>query len=179
MAAAVILRGSGPEGLTDSKKLTARRREKLAVEIRDSALSWSLGRAEVDEIDQMNILRASHLAMERAVAGLTVTPEVALDESAFRAGIASFRQKYEKVIVEAGAVTDPSAVDWISNFTDQDVVVVARGQMTKDEVASRVRRLSRPDSSPVALILVDPNRRRTWSRKQDDFGFSVPAHHTA
>lgn len=110
---------------------------------------------------------------------LEVTPEVALDESAFRAGIASFRQKYEKVIVEAGAVTDPSAVDWISNFTDQDVVVVARGQMTKDEVASRVRRLSRPDSSPVALILVDPNRRRTWSRKQDDFGFSVPAHHTA
>ena len=78
LAAAVILRGSGPEGLTDSKKLTARRREKLAAEIKDSALSWSLGRAEVDEIDQMNILRASHLAMERAVAGLTVTPEVAL-----------------------------------------------------------------------------------------------------
>ena len=78
VAAAVVLSGAAPEGLTDSKKLTAKRRQVIAEEIRDCALSWSLGRAEVDEIDRMNILRATHLAMERAVAGLSIRPEVAL-----------------------------------------------------------------------------------------------------
>ena len=78
IAAAVILRDAGPEGLTDSKKLTARRREQLAADIRDCALSWGIGRADVEEIDQMNILRASHLAMQRAVAALSRAPEVVL-----------------------------------------------------------------------------------------------------
>ncbi len=78
IAAAVVLKDGGPEGLTDSKKLTAKRREALAREIRDSALSWGLGRADVEEIDRMNILRASHLAMQRAVSALTLAPEVVL-----------------------------------------------------------------------------------------------------
>ena len=78
VAAAVVLRDAGPEGLTDSKKLTAKRRAGLAHEIRERALSWSLGRAEVEEIDRMNILRASHLAMQRAVAALALPPEVVL-----------------------------------------------------------------------------------------------------
>lgn len=78
VAAAVVLRDGGPAGLTDSKKLTAKRREELAAEIRDSALCWGLGRAEVEEIDRMNILRASHLAMQRAVAALALPPEVVL-----------------------------------------------------------------------------------------------------
>ena len=78
IAAAVVLQSAGPEGLTDSKKLTAKRRQALAEEIRERALCWGVGRADVDEIDQMNILRASHLAMQRAVAALTVDPEVVL-----------------------------------------------------------------------------------------------------
>ncbi len=78
VAAAVVLSDGGPQGLRDSKKLTARRREALAEEIRNSALCWSLGRAEVEEIDRLNILRASHLAMQRAVAGLALPPELIL-----------------------------------------------------------------------------------------------------
>jgi ribonuclease HII len=78
VAAAVVLRDGGPEGLADSKKLTARRRASLAEEIKESALSWGLGRAEVEEIDRMNILRASHLAMQRAVAALSLSPELLL-----------------------------------------------------------------------------------------------------
>jgi len=78
IAAAVILRGSGPDGLKDSKKLTPRRREALAEEIRATALAWSLGRAEVAEIDTLNILRAAHLAMQRAVAGLPSRPQAVL-----------------------------------------------------------------------------------------------------
>jgi len=73
VAAAVILDSRRPiAGLADSKKLTERRREQLAVEIRISALAWSLGRAEVEEIDRLNILQASLLAMRRAVEALPV-----------------------------------------------------------------------------------------------------------
>ena len=79
VAAAVILDPDRPiEGLRDSKKLTERRREVLAEQIRERALAWSLGRAEVHEIDEINILQASLLAMQRAVAGLALAPELVL-----------------------------------------------------------------------------------------------------
>jgi len=79
VAAAVILDPERPiEGLRDSKKLTERRREVLAQQIRERALAWSLGRAEVHEIDEINILQASLLAMQRAVAGLALAPELVL-----------------------------------------------------------------------------------------------------
>ena len=71
VAAAVILDPGHPiEGLADSKQLSEKRRESLARVIREQALAWSLGRAEVEEIDSINILQASLLAMQRAVAGL-------------------------------------------------------------------------------------------------------------
>ena len=76
VAAAVILHGGAPDGLDDSKKLSAARRSRLAEAIREAALVFALGRAEVEEIDELNILRASHLAMERAVARLQTRPEV-------------------------------------------------------------------------------------------------------
>ena len=75
VAAAVILDPDNHiKGLTDSKKLTEKQREKLAVEIREKSLSWALGRAEVEEIDEINILWASMLAMKRAVEALEVSP---------------------------------------------------------------------------------------------------------
>ncbi len=78
VAAAVILDPARPiTGLADSKKLTERRREQLFAQIREHALAWALGRAEVAEIDQINILRASLLAMQRAVAALALRPSEA------------------------------------------------------------------------------------------------------
>lgn len=75
VTAAVILDPANPiAGLRDSKALTEAQRERLAVEIRTKALAWALGRAEVEEIDQLNILHATMLAMQRAVAGLTIAP---------------------------------------------------------------------------------------------------------
>ncbi|KAA8727876.1 MAG: ribonuclease HII [Ewingella americana] len=79
VTAAVILDPAKPIlGLADSKKLTEKRREALYIEIKEKALSWSLGRAEPDEIDQLNILHATMLAMQRAVAGLHITPDMVL-----------------------------------------------------------------------------------------------------
>lgn len=79
VAAAVILDPANPiAGLNDSKKLSAKRREALAVEIRAKALAWFVAEASVEEIDRINILQASMLAMQRAVAGLVISPERAL-----------------------------------------------------------------------------------------------------
>ncbi len=79
VAAAVILDPSRPiEGLADSKKLSEKKREALELIIKQSALAWSLGRAEVDEIDHLNILQASLLAMKRAVESLAIPPSHAL-----------------------------------------------------------------------------------------------------
>ncbi|HIP53391.1 MAG TPA: ribonuclease HII [Chromatiales bacterium] len=79
VAAAVILDPGRPiDGLADSKKLTEKRREVLAGLIRERAVAWALGRAEVEEIDRLNILHASLLAMRRAVEALAVAPDHAL-----------------------------------------------------------------------------------------------------
>ncbi len=75
IAAAVILNPAHPiDGVTDSKKLTAKKRERLELEIQQHALAWAIGRAEVEEIDEINILQASLLAMSRAVEGLSLAP---------------------------------------------------------------------------------------------------------
>ena len=79
VAAAVILDPARPiAGLADSKKLSARRREQLAVQIRAQALAWSIAEATVAEIDTLNILHATMLAMRRAVEGLSLVPAEAL-----------------------------------------------------------------------------------------------------
>ncbi|ARP81490.1 ribonuclease HII [Bordetella genomosp. 8] len=78
-AAAVILNPARPiEGLADSKVLTAPRREELALEIKEYAVAWCVASASVKEIDSLNILRATLLAMRRAVLGLGVKPGLAL-----------------------------------------------------------------------------------------------------
>lgn len=77
-AAAVVLDPRRPiEGLADSKLLSARRREALAALIRERALGWSVATATVEEIDRINILQASLLAMRRAVEALGLVPDEA------------------------------------------------------------------------------------------------------
>lgn len=79
VAAAVILDPARPiEGLADSKKLSEKKRERLFDEIRERALSFAIARANVEEIDRLNILHASLLAMRRAVEQLSVQPEFVL-----------------------------------------------------------------------------------------------------
>lgn len=79
VTAAVILDPARPIlGLNDSKKLSEARREALFDEICEKALAWCIARAEVEEIDRLNILQATMLAMQRAVEGLGVQPRLAL-----------------------------------------------------------------------------------------------------
>ncbi|MCG6976335.1 MAG: ribonuclease HII [Acidiferrobacterales bacterium] len=79
VAAAVILDVNKPvTGIRDSKKLSAAKREALSAEIKDNALAWSIATASVEEIDSINILQATMLAMTRAVASLSLSPQVVI-----------------------------------------------------------------------------------------------------
>lgn len=76
VTAAVILDPTRPiEGLADSKAMSEKKRERLFDEIKERALAWAVGRCEVEEIDELNILQATLTAMQRAVAGLNPQPE--------------------------------------------------------------------------------------------------------
>jgi ribonuclease HII len=78
-AAAVILDPMRPiTGLADSKTLSERKRDSLYLTIKEAALSWSIAEASVEEIDELNILQATLLAMQRAVNGLNVPPDEVL-----------------------------------------------------------------------------------------------------
>jgi len=78
-AAAVILDPMRPiDGLRDSKKLSELRRDALAIEIKSYALSWSIAQCSEEEIDSLNILQATMLAMRRAIEGLHIMPTLAL-----------------------------------------------------------------------------------------------------
>jgi len=79
VAGAVILDEAQPiEGLNDSKKLTAKKREQLAVQIKQHAKAWAVSSVEPEVIDEINILQASLLAMKQAVEGLKIAPDFAL-----------------------------------------------------------------------------------------------------
>jgi ribonuclease HII len=104
VAAAVILDEARPsEGLPDSKALSARRREELSVLIRERAICWALGRAEVEEIDRLNILQASLLAMQRAVMALSIQPGLVLVD-----GNQAPRLVYPVTTIIRGDSTEPS-----------------------------------------------------------------------
>jgi ribonuclease HII len=104
VAAAVILDDTSPiEGLADSKTLSARRREELSALIKERALCWALGRAEVEEIDRLNILQASLLAMQRAVMALLIKPELVLVDGNQAPGLV-----YPVRTIIRGDATEPS-----------------------------------------------------------------------
>jgi ribonuclease HII len=89
VAAAVILGDAfDPNGIDDSKRLTERQREALAARIRETARAWGLGSVEPREIDRLNILRATYLAIQRAVAALSDAPDLLLVDALSVPGLA-------------------------------------------------------------------------------------------
>ena len=86
-AACILPRGLEIEGLNDSKKLTEKRRDALYDVIKEQAVSYGIAFASVEEIEELNILGATYLAMNRAIAQLSVTPDLALIDGNRNAGI--------------------------------------------------------------------------------------------
>ncbi|MBI3932874.1 MAG: ribonuclease HII [Acidobacteria bacterium] len=122
VAAAVIL-GAGfhSEGVDDSKRLTHRQRERLAERIRHDACAWAIGAAGPEEIDRINILRATQLAMRRAVEGLVLAPDLLLVDALTVPGVAVEQQP----IVKGDALS-------ISIAAASIVAKVARDEMMEE-----------------------------------------------
>jgi ribonuclease HII len=125
-AAAVILHPDRPiAGVADSKKLTAERREVLASEIRQRALAWSVAWADPAEIDALNILSATLLAMRRAILGLWITPGgVKVDGNRLpdlRFG--SRRLPGEAIVGGDGSIAEISAASIIAKTTRDRIMI--------------------------------------------------------
>lgn len=121
VAAAVILDPKNPvQGLMDSKKLTEKRRNLLAIEIREKAMAWSLGRAEHGEIDSINILQASLLAMKRAVESLSVNPELVLVDGVYCPDII---YKVEAIIKGDSKIPEISAASIIAKVARDNEMI--------------------------------------------------------
>ena len=115
VTAAVILDPQRPiAGLADSKKLSEKRRQSLYHEIKEKALYWTLGRASVAEIDEINILQATMLAMVRAVDALAVTPELVLVDGN---RLPRWNYKAQAVVGGDGRIAAISAASIIAKVT--------------------------------------------------------------
>jgi ribonuclease HII len=172
VAAAVILAESPPEGVTDSKMLTPERREALAERIRGEAVSWALGRATVAEIDELNILQASLLAMRRAVEALFIQPSLVLVD-----GNRLPKWPYEARAIVKGDLTEPSiGAASILAKVQRDAEMLAlheqypqygfdrhKGYPTKAHLAALetagVSPVHRRSFGPVRRLLADPEVR--------------------
>ena len=169
VAAAVILAEFPPEGVTDSKMLTPERREAVAERIRHEAVSWALGRATVAEIDELNILQASLLAMRRAVEALPIQPSLVLVD-----GNRLPKWPYEARAIVKGDLTEPSiGAASILAKVQRDAEMLAlhehhpafgfdrhKGYPTKAHLAALetagISPLHRRSFGPVRRLLADP-----------------------
>lgn len=123
VAAAVILPEThGILGLTDSKKLSEKKRELLFEQIKERAISWSIDRASVEEIDALNILQASLLAMKRAVSGLHIQPDfVQVDGNK----IPSWHYASESIVGGDAIIESISAASILAKVTrDRELVLL-------------------------------------------------------
>ncbi|MCV2403801.1 ribonuclease HII [Marinomonas sp. C2222] len=125
VAAAVILDPNKPiAGLADSKKLSEKKREALFVEIKEKALSYAIASASVEEIDEINILHASMLAMSRAVAALDIQPEhVLVDGNRIPTNLACSAEAVVKGDARQEAISAASILAKVTR--DNEIVALA------------------------------------------------------
>ena len=159
VAAAVILGERVPAGLNDSKKLSESRREALADAIRTDALTWAIGRARVQEIDQLNILEASLLAMQRAVAALDPQPEVVLVD-----GNRLPRWQYESHAIVGGDGIEPaiSAASILAKVTRDRELVALDTEYPGYDLAKHKGYPTKAHLAALATLGVTPVHRRSF-----------------
>jgi ribonuclease HII len=128
VTAAVILDPDNPiEGLMDSKKLSEKKRTLLAQEIKEKAIAWSVGRASPEEIDTLNILHATMLAMQRAVQGLAVSPDYVLVDGNRTPAFANAQGRINSEAVVKGddRVVEISAASIVAKVTrDEEMIAL-------------------------------------------------------
>jgi ribonuclease HII len=128
VTAAVILDPDNPiEGLMDSKKLSEKKRTLLAQEIKEKAIAWSVGRANPEEIDTLNILHATMLAMQRAVQGLAVSPDYVLVDGNRTPAFANAQGRINSEAVVKGddRVVEISAASIVAKVTrDEEMIAL-------------------------------------------------------
>ncbi len=172
IAAAVILPDYPLSGLTDSKALSETRRVALAEMIQHEAKAWALGRSSVAEIDELNILQASLLAMRRAVEALSICPDLVLVD-----GNRLPKWPYEARAIVRGDLTEPaiSAASILAKVArDREMVeldsrypgyglAAHKGYPTKAHLAALHERgvspIHRRSFGPVKRLLADPEVR--------------------
>jgi ribonuclease HII len=126
VAAAVILNPQRPiTGLDDSKKISAGRRETLALAIKSDALAWSVGWADAAEIDVLNILAATMLAMRRAIVGLSLAPAGVLVDGNRLPNLTFFEREIEGVAIVGGdaKIASISAASIIAKTTRDRIML--------------------------------------------------------
>jgi ribonuclease HII len=125
VTAAVILDPNQPiSGLNDSKKLSEKKRQALFIEIQQKALCWSIGRASVTEIDQLNILQATMLAMLRAVEALSIQPNKVLVDGN---KTPDWQYDSEAIVKGDGKIAEISAASIIAKVTrDRELIELDR-----------------------------------------------------
>lgn len=158
VTAAVILDPNQPIlGLNDSKKLSEKRREQLNIEIKQKALAWSIGRASPLEIDKLNILHATMLAMQRAVLALEITPDFVLVDGN---RLPTLNQPGLAVVKGDGRVTQISAASIIAKVERDNDMLVLDAQYPQYLFA---KHKGYPTAAHMSLIkehgLIDPYRR--------------------
>lgn len=90
---------------------------------------------------------------------LTLTPEDIFDPSRFSSVLPKLRASFEKVLIEAGTLQNPPLIEWISSFSDREVMAIAKGSSAKSEIARRVRRLSQANDTRIGFIFIpSPSR---------------------
>lgn len=123
--ACILPEGYVPEGLDDSKKLTEKKREALYAQITENALAWGIGLASAAEIDEINILNASLLAMRRAIAAMGATPDLVLVDGSVNRG---FDIRSEAVIGGDAKSPSISAASILAKVTRDRIMAELDGE---------------------------------------------------
>jgi ribonuclease HII len=160
-AACVILCENDPiEGLADSKVLSHERREELAIQIRNRAVAWAVASASVEEIDRINILKASLLAMRRAVEQLTVEPHEVLVDGLYCPAV----RFPVRAIVDGDALVAEISAASILAKTARDALMVQLHELYPDYgFASHKGYSTRQHLEALQRFGVCPIHRRTFA----------------
>ncbi|SCX79605.1 ribonuclease HII [Basfia succiniciproducens] len=161
VTAAVILDPNNPiDGLTDSKKLSEKKREKLAEAIKQKALAWALGRAEPEEIDALNILQATMLAMQRAIKNLKIQPHFVLIDGN---RIPQLAIPAQAVVKGDSLVAEISAASIIAKVSRDHEMEVLDKQYPQYEFAKHKGYPTKVHLAKLAEFGVLPQHRRSFS----------------